>query len=228
VECLGCIPAVSKLLFAGNRKTREISAWWLRRRIFGVFGSGQIYPQLLDTAQKDGSETRRAYAVEALGEFLHRSGVPVVARAAVQDSSALVRVSAVRALDRLNTQGPNGELASAISDPSAAVRLAALEASVHVHVFTGIDAVVGRLSDSDASVRRRAAEALGNMRAGDAVAGLIAITSPEREADAGVRAAAVSALGRIADPEAKEAVQAAEADPSPLVRSMAQIALRRL
>jgi len=137
-------------------------------------------------------------------------------------------VSAVRALDRLNTQGPNGELASAISDPSAEVRLAALEASVHVHVFTGIDAVVGRLSDSDASVRRRAAEALGNMRAGDAVAGLIAITSPEREADAGVRAAAVSALGRIADPEAKEAVQAAESDSSPLVRSMAQIALRRL
>jgi hypothetical protein len=228
VECLGCIPAVSKLLFASNRKTREISAWWLRRRIFGVFGSGQIYPQLLDTAQKDGSETRRAYAVEALGEFLHRSGVPVVARAAVQDPSALVRASAVRALDRLNTQGPNGELAAAIADPSVDVRLAALEASVHVHVFTGIDAVVARLSDSDANVRRRAAEALGNMRAADAVAGLIAITSPEREQDAGVRAAAVSALGRIADPEGKEAVQAAESDSSPLVRSMAQIALRRL
>jgi hypothetical protein len=228
VECLGCIPAVSRLLYSNNAKTREISAWWLRRRIFGVFGAGQIYSQLLDTAQKDGSETRRAHAVSALGEFLHGSGVPVVARAAVQDSSALVRASAVRALDRLNTQGPNGELASAISDPSVDVRLAALEASVHVHVFTRIDAIVGRLSDADANVRRRAAEALGTMRAGDAVAGLIAITSPERESDPLVRAAAVSALGRIADPEGKEAVQAAESDSSPLVRSMAKIALRRL
>lgn len=228
VECLGCIPAVSKLLFSGNRKTREISAWWLRRRIFGVFGAGQVYPELLGTAQNDGSESRRAYAVEALGEFLHKSGVPVVARAAVQDSSAMVRLSAVRALDRLNTQGPNGELAQAISDPSVDVRLAALEAAVHVHVFTRVDAVVSRLGDGDAAVRRRAAEALGNMRARDAVASLIAVTDPEREKDARVRAAAVSALGRIADPEAKEAVQAAEADPSSMVRDMAKIALRRL
>src|SRR6185436_19629936 len=48
VECLSCIPDVSKLLYDGNAKTREIAAWWLRRRIFGVFGPGQVYPQLLE------------------------------------------------------------------------------------------------------------------------------------------------------------------------------------
>ena len=42
VECLNCIPAVSKLLFSDEAKTREISAWWLRRRIFGVFGPGEV------------------------------------------------------------------------------------------------------------------------------------------------------------------------------------------
>ena len=43
VECLDCIPVVSKLLYDDNAKTREISAWWLRRRIFGVFGPDQVY-----------------------------------------------------------------------------------------------------------------------------------------------------------------------------------------
>jgi HEAT repeat protein len=228
VECLGCIPAVSKMLYSNNKKTREISAWWLRRRIFGVFGAGQIYPTLLDTISKDGSEQRRAYAAEALGEFLLASGVPAVAKAATADASPVVRLSAVHALDRLNTQGPNGELATAIGDEAADVRLAAIEAAVHVHVFTGVDAVVARLSDTDADVRRRAAEALGSMAATDAVVGLIAITSPDNEKDARVRTAAVAALGRIADPSAKDAVEAAQSDSDPFVVSMARIALRRL
>ena len=42
VECLDCIPAVEKLLYDGNAKNREIAAWWLRRRIFGVFGPGEV------------------------------------------------------------------------------------------------------------------------------------------------------------------------------------------
>ena len=47
VECLNCIPAVSKLLYNDDAKTREISAWWLRRRIFGVFGPGEVYSRLI-------------------------------------------------------------------------------------------------------------------------------------------------------------------------------------
>src|SRR5262245_33347193 len=41
VDCLDCIPAVENLLYDANAKNREISAWWLRRRIFGVFGKGE-------------------------------------------------------------------------------------------------------------------------------------------------------------------------------------------
>src|SRR3954468_17079326 len=40
LECLACVPVVSKLLYNSQPKTREIAAWWLRRRIFGVFGPG--------------------------------------------------------------------------------------------------------------------------------------------------------------------------------------------
>lgn len=228
VECLECIPRIGKLLYAENSRTREISAWWLRRRIFGVFGPGQIYSQTLDVLDGDASETRRAYAAQAVGEFLVAAGVPHVARAAVSDASPLVRASAVRALERLNSEGPAGELGTALSDGDRDVRLAALRASTHINVFSHLESVVERLSDSDAEVRRRAAEVLGTMRAADAVVGLMALATEAREEDASVRAAAVGALGKIGDSGARSAVEAALADSDPLVQSVARIALFRL
>ena len=48
VECLDCIPLVAPLLYdATSAKTREIAAWWLRRRLLGVFQSGLVYDQTL-------------------------------------------------------------------------------------------------------------------------------------------------------------------------------------
>lgn len=228
VECLDCIPGVSKLLYDGNSKTREISAWWLRRRIFGVFGPGEIYSQVIDTLKNDGSDARRSYAAQALGEFLVADGVPLVAHAAVSDPAAIVRTAAVGALERLNNEGPGGELATAIGDSSPDVQLAALNASVHINVFSRVDAVVARLSDPNSDVRRRAADVLGTMRSSDSVVGLIALSSPDQEKDARVRTSAVAALGRIADPSAHDAVEAALSDADPLVQSVARIALRRL
>jgi HEAT repeat protein len=228
VECLDCIPDVSKLLYNGNAKTREISAWWLRRRIFGVFGPGEVYSKVVDTLQHDASDSRRAYAAEALGEFLVGDGIPLVAHAAVSDVAPNVRVSSVRALERLNNEGPAAELATAIGDTVPEVQLAALTASVRINVFTHVDAVVGRLSDTSSDVRRRAADVLGTMRTTDAVVGLIALSSPDQEKDARVRTSAVAALGRIADPSAHDAVESAMSDPDPLVQSVARVALRRL
>ena len=39
VECLACIPIVAPLMYSENPQNREIAAWWLRRRIIGVFGN---------------------------------------------------------------------------------------------------------------------------------------------------------------------------------------------
>jgi HEAT repeat protein len=228
VECLDCIPGVAKMLYDGNAKTREISAWWLRRRVFGVFGQGEVYSKVVTTLTTDPSEARRSYAAEALGEFLVADGIPLVATAATTDTSALVRTAAVKALMRLNDEGPNGELGAAISDAAPEVRLAALAATVRINVFTHVDLVAGALSDGDANVRRRAAEVLGTFQSTDAVAALIALTSPETEKDARVRTSAVAALGRIADPSARDAVNAALSDPDALVQSVARIAARRL
>jgi HEAT repeat protein len=228
VECLDCIPHVSKLLFDSHPGTREISAWWLRRRIFGVFGPGQVYSEVVATLQGDSDERRRAFAAEALGEFLSASGVKFVARAAIQDASPVVRRSAVAALERLNYQGPNGEVALAMADSDEQVRLAALHAAIRVHVFTGLDAVVLLISDPSERVRRRAVEALGVMRAADAVVGVAQLTSPSTEPSADVRQAAVVTLGQIGDPAGKQAVLDAQSDPHQFVRDAARIALRRL
>lgn len=228
-ECLDCIPVVSKLIYADHRKTREIAAWWLRRRIFGVFGPGQVYQQTLETL-KDPSqpENKRAYAAEAIGEFLTHSGLDEVSTALVSDPSPKVRKSAAYALWRLNSAGPNNELAQAIGDSDVEVRMQALYTATRVHSFTDIAAVTERISDESPRVRKRAAEALGAMRAKDAVVGLIALTSADSESDPLVRASAVHALGQIADPAAKPAVTEALNDPNQFVKDAAKIALRRL
>ncbi|MEP7051791.1 MAG: HEAT repeat domain-containing protein [Pseudomonadota bacterium] len=229
VECLGCIPYVSKMLYATNPKTREISAWWLRRRIFGVFGPGEAYEQTLNTvSDRSKSELSRAYAASALGEFLEGAGIPPVATALIKDPSPVVRLAAANALIRLNHQGPNNELASALSDDNEEVRLAALNGVTHINVFSDVDQVVALISDPSPLVRRLVAQTLGTLRSADSVMGLIALTSTDKEPDAGVRAAAVWALGQIADSSARNAVLAAQNDENSAVRDAAAGALFRL
>ncbi|HLV64523.1 MAG TPA: HEAT repeat domain-containing protein [Polyangiaceae bacterium] len=228
VECLACIPHVSRLLYSGHAKNREIAAWWLRRRIFGVFGPGEVYSQVVSTlTDASQSEERRAYAANALGEFLNPSGIKHVARAIVEDESPLVRRAAVEALQRLNHEGPSRELGSALSDPDESVRLAALRAATSIHVFSSPDKLAELLGDESPAVRKRAAEALGALKIADAVVGLVAVVSDEDESP-DVTAAAIWALGQLGDPAGKASIEARRDDPNPLIRSAAAIALRRL
>jgi HEAT repeat protein len=229
LECLGCIPVVSKLLYNSHPKTREISAWWLRRRIFGVFGPGQVYEQTLrNLADGSSPESTRVYAANALGEFLSASGIPALSNAIASDASPRVRAAAVAGLERLNSAGQNGELTLALGDADADVRLAALRTATHINAFADVGAVVALISDPSTLVRRKSAEALGVMKASDAVLGLIALTSAEQEPDASVRAAALWALGQIGDPAAADAILAAEQDSDNFVRNAATIAGRKL
>ena len=45
-----------------NPKNREIAAWWLRRRIFGVFGPGETYERTVNTLASDPDPMKRSYA----------------------------------------------------------------------------------------------------------------------------------------------------------------------
>ena len=229
LECLACVPVVSKLLYNANPKTREISAWWLRRRIFGVFGPGQVYEQTLNAlADKNETESHRVYAANALGEFLYLGGVSALSKAIIQDDSSAVRTAAVAGLERLNSSGTNGELSLAFKDADSGVQLAALHAATRINSFADVASVVGLISDPSSLVRRRAAETLGVMKAADAVAGLMALASPDPESAAAVRAAAIWALGQIGDPAAQDVILEAQHDSDVSVRSAAIVSARLL
>ena len=135
VQSIDCIGAVAPLLYDGNAKNREIAAWWLRKRIFGVFGPGEVYEQTLNTLASDPAPPRRAYAANAIGEFLLGDGVPAVTKALVSDTDPGVRQAAAAALSRLNDDG-SGAFTTALGDASDDVKVAAIEAAGRVSTIS--------------------------------------------------------------------------------------------
>ncbi|MBX3185691.1 MAG: HEAT repeat domain-containing protein [Labilithrix sp.] len=225
VECIDCIPSVEPLLYEADPRTREIAAWWLRRRVFGVFGPGEVYERTLQTLAGDPDPRRRANAAYALGEFLAAPGIEACALAIDKDGDPNVRAAAASALGRLNDDG-RGALTKALADADSRVKLSALASAGRINTFTDVGSVARLAGDPDAKVRRRSADLLGAMRAKDAVDGLIALTS---DPDANVRNSAAHALGQIRDGRARGALEALQAgDPDSLVRDQARMALRRL
>jgi hypothetical protein len=227
VECLDCISVVAPLLYDGtSAKNREIAAWWLRRRVFGVFGAGEVYQQTLNTLASDPDPIRRSYAASALGEFLMAPGVAACSQALVADGDARVRAAAASALGRLNSDGA-GALGHAMSDPDPGVKLAALGAAGIVNTFSSLPAVASLTTDASPQVRRRALEVLDGMNAKDTVMAVAAVA--QKDADAGVRAMACHALGTFGDASVQNLLtNLAQNDPDQFVRDEAAIALRRI
>jgi HEAT repeat protein len=226
VECIDCIPSVEPLVYDPNPRTREIAAWWLRRRIFGVWGPGQVYERTVQTLANDPNATRRAYAAEALGEFLAAPGVDAVSTAITKDSDPNVRAAAAKALGRLNSDG-KGALSTALNDSDGKVKLAALRSAGRINRFADVASVTKLTSDGDASVRRGAAELIGTLRTKDGVSSLMTIAKNDPDAD--VRNAACHSLGALHDPNARPVLEdISKTDANSLVRDQAAIALRRL
>jgi hypothetical protein len=221
VECFECVPLLeSKLLSSADPKVREMAAWWLRQRPFGY---GRVAVAMRSIVTDDADPTRRSRAAEALGEFLDVRGLPALERAAMEDESAVVRVSAVRALGRMNAREGHAVLAAAFADTDAAVRSAALDQVLRVNAFSDTDALVERLQDEDAGVRMRAAQLVGQLRLDSAVAALSSMLTADRSPS--VRQTAAWALGRTggADSELR-AARSKESDPG--VQDALDIALQ--
>ena len=231
VECLDCIATVGPLLYDANAKTREIAAWWLRRRVFGVFGDGEIYSQTVQKLATDPSPTIRAYAASALGEFFALPGIAACAHAVMTDSDAGVRAAAASALGRLNDDG-GGALAKGLADAAPAVALASLASVSRINSFSGVSSIAALSGHPDAHVRRRAFEVLDALNVGDSVD--VVAAAAKNDTDAGVRSAACHALGTFGvstrqNPRAMVILQnLAKSDPDTFVRDQAQIALQRL
>lgn len=231
VECLDCIATVAPLLYDSNAKTREIAAWWLRRRIFGVFGPGEVYSQTISTLQTSTNPVYRADAAYALGEFFLVQGIAPVATALLTDGDAGVRVAAASALGRLNDDGA-GALATALRDSSPTVALAALASISRINSFSGTSSIAALTGHSSADVRRRAVEVLDALAVTDSVD--VVAAAAKNDTDAGVRAAACHALGTFGSATSNDASamailqKLAAGDPDTFVRDQAQIALQRL
>jgi HEAT repeat protein len=227
VECLDCISVVAPLLYdTRSAKNREIAAWWLRRRPLGVFGSGEVYEQTLNTLASNPDPVTRSYAAAALGEFLMAPGIAACAQALTADGDARVRAAAASALGRLNSDG-GGALGHAMSDADPSVRLAALGAAGIVNSFSSLPAVAALTTDSAAEVRRRAIEVLDGMNAKDTVTAVAAVA--QKDSDASVRAEACHALGTFGDASVQTLLtNLSQNDPDQFVRDEAQIALRRI
>jgi HEAT repeat protein len=225
VECLDCISVVAPLLYDSNAKNREIAAWWLRRRVFGVFGQGEVYQQTLNTLSSDTNPVNRAYAAYALGEFLFAPGIAACGTA-MGDGDARVRTAAASALGRLNDDGA-GALARGLGDTDPGVKLAALASAARINSFSGLSSVAALTTDANGDVRRRSIEVLESLHATDAVAAVAAVA--QNDADARVRAAACHALGALGDSSAVPVLmKLSTGDPNGLVRDLAQIAVLEL
>lgn len=226
IECLDCIPLVAPLLYDSNAKTREIAAWWLRRRIFGVFGQGEVYQQTIQTLQADSDPVKRSYAAYALGEFFAAPGIAACASALVTDGDARVRSAAASALGRLNADG-GGALGQALGDSDPTVRLAVLASAGRINSFSSAAGLASLTTDTSADVRRRALEVLDALNVRDAVAPVAA--AAQNDADARVRAVACHALGTFGNSSVLSVLQnLSQNDPDAFVRDQATIALRRL
>jgi len=226
VECLDCISAVSPLLYDANAKTREIAAWWLRRRIFGVFGPGEVYSQTIQTLATDSDPVRRSYAAYALGEFFATPGIAACATALTTDADPRVRAAAASALGRLNDDGA-GALGTAFGDSDTTVKLAALGSAPRINSFSSVSSVAGLAMDPDPTVRRAAVQVLDALGVTDSV--MVVATVAQQDSDAGVRAAACHALGTFGDPSVTSVLTTiAASDSDTFVRDQAHIALLRL
>ncbi|MEM9466760.1 MAG: HEAT repeat domain-containing protein [Actinomycetota bacterium] len=158
--------------------------------------------------------TRRRAAARA--GFTGDTGL---ARAALTDAEADVRIAGLRSLDRLDHLD-DPVLTAALADPVAAVRVAALELAAP----RATPSIVHLLDDPDPTVVEQAAWACGEREADpEPPIGRLSSLAVDHD-DALVREAAVAALGALGDDAGLPAVLAATSD-KPAVRRRAVLAL---
>ncbi|MFO0710340.1 MAG: HEAT repeat domain-containing protein [Sandaracinus sp.] len=207
VECYSCVPDVQRLLLSSsNAHVRESAAWWLRRRPFAI---GAVFTQMSDVLDRDGSDTRRQYAAEALGTLMDPHAVQPLTEAVMTDGAANVRAAAVRSLARLNVGSANHGIAMALGDTDVTVQAAALQAITEIGFFDEVEPIMGLLASTDTSIRRQAARAVGLYQVAESVPALSAMLIGDT--DWTVRQAAAWALGRIGGADARAALSDAEA-----------------
>ena len=223
--CGACVDLVKPLVDHADPGIRQVAAWWLARR--GVSREVRV-AMLTRLSQPDSTAARNA--ADVLGEFHYVSSIPALAAALSNPIfSGEARAAMARALGNINRPAVIAPLTAALADGDAQVKTGALLALQKVSGTRDGSAVVPLVSDADAAVRAEAAVTLGMLRAPQGAAALL--TALRDDASVTVRRRAAWALGEIhADASTAGPVlqTAAANDPSPLVRSLATVALTKL
>jgi HEAT repeat protein len=219
---------VLPLIDHADYRVRKVAAWWLSRR-----GSGrQVFVGMLTRLSQPDS-VKAANAADVLGEFGSAAAIPALSAALsnpIFDGAA--RASMARALGALGSPGRPAATAALLASLSAsepAVKTAALSALREIISWKDASAALPLLSDADAGVRAQAAVTLGAVRSSAGVAELLTLLASDPSVD--VRKKAAWSLGEMGAPaaQASEGLQhAATADSSPLVRSLAEVAIGKL
>lgn len=224
VECHECVPLLQRRMLDPREDptVRELAAWWLRRRPFGM---GAIMRSTRMVLESDPDPARRAAAADAIGEFMDPHGIEHLGRALSSDTDVRVRVAAVRGLARINAASGLPWLSMALRDASPEVVDAALSSVLRVNFFRDHEALLQLLGHEQGAIRRRAALVIGSMRVAEAVPALSAMVTGD--VDVMARQAAAWALGRIGTPEARAALaEARGAERERRVLDAIEVALR--
>ncbi|HXI57001.1 MAG TPA: HEAT repeat domain-containing protein [Polyangia bacterium] len=223
--CAACTDMVLPLVDHADYRVRKVAAWWLSRR-----GSGrQVFVGMLTRLSQPDS-VKAANAADVLGEFGSAAAIPALSAALsnpIFDGPA--RASMARALGAIGRPAGTAALVASLSASEPVVKTAALSALREMVGWKDASPALPLLSDADAGVRAQAALTLGAVRSTAGVAELLVVLASDPSAD--VRKKAAWSLGEMGAPaaQASEGLQhAATADTSPLVRSIAEVAIGKL
>jgi HEAT repeat protein/beta-lactamase regulating signal transducer with metallopeptidase domain len=145
--------------------------------------------------------------------------------AALKDTDAEVRETAMHALVQLGDPSIFEPLVQALRDASADIREQAAVGLGQLRDARAIQPLTAALKDQSASVREQVVFALGQLKARDAAG---AIGQALKDQNASVREQAAFALGQLRDPQAVDALSQALKDADASVREQAAFALGQI
>lgn len=227
--CVSCVDLVVPLIDSNDASVREAAGWWLVRR-----GTGrQIFADMLGRLAQPNSLLARN-AADVLASFRYPQAIPALGAALSNplfDGEA--RAAMARALGVIRRPAAAAYLMAVLSDSEPQVRAAALSALRKVegfgtHVGDG-SVAIPLLSDPDADVRTQAILTVAERRTTAAAPQLVTLLQTDPQVT--VRKNAAWALGEVAalaSVAGQPLSHAAIADSSPLVRSLARIAITGL
>ncbi len=187
---------------------------------------GSLHEILAALVVRDADPTVRGEAVVLLGRLRtpgREDERQAALLAALDDATAEVRQTAVRAFQGQTTEAAVDRLIALLDDDDQSVQKAAMITLAASGDLAGLEAVRARLTHENPGFRVRAAQALGQIADAAALADLRTALD-DRSSD--VRLAVVKALGKIDDPEIPALLQPRLKDSDRMVRMVTCRVLR--